>query len=482
MARDRMTRRRFLAKAAAAAAGLGVLGLGAQCGPTPTPQIIEKVVEKEVTKIVERVVEREVPLPMVGERKLVRFLSSPWILDQVPTDKMARAYNEMQEEVEVRPESLGATTWAGADWMAKLVKQQQENKLEWCGQMVMFPFMHLVARCKMGFHVPLEDLFAASKVEGAATLLDDLLPVLKEDASYQGHVYGVPYSYEVEMWTYRKDWFADVGYEEPPKTWEELWDACDEVKKKFGKDNPDFYPYGWANSLYAAYQPWIHTATDKPYTEEGLVDFTGEGLPALDFMKRMVEAGLGPAAGADAASHYDLGFKELIASFCEDNSRAPMMAKSMEGGFEKWATGRMAMRDPEKDSGSFFYGSCWTVLGKAPYPQEMADFYAWCYGPANTSMQQAIIESGKTPVYQSVYDTLLKDPKNWFYAEFMLAGLELMKTSIPYPSNNYWLIQDGAATKYLQTFLEKGSGQEAEEVAKKIMDEIKVEIAKLEVK
>jgi ABC-type glycerol-3-phosphate transport system substrate-binding protein len=60
MARERMTRRRFLAKAAAAATGLAILGLGVQCGPTPTPEVIKELVEKEVTKVVEKIVERPV--------------------------------------------------------------------------------------------------------------------------------------------------------------------------------------------------------------------------------------------------------------------------------------------------------------------------------------------------------------------------------------------------------------------------------------
>lgn len=56
MSHNRMTRRTFLNRAAAAAAGLTILGLGVKCGTTATPKIVERVVKelpKEVTEVVE---------------------------------------------------------------------------------------------------------------------------------------------------------------------------------------------------------------------------------------------------------------------------------------------------------------------------------------------------------------------------------------------------------------------------------------------
>ena len=68
------------------------------CGPTPEPQVVEKVVEKEVTKVVEKVVEKEVTVAPViaggqapslkakvetGELPDVdeRVPADPWVLD-----------------------------------------------------------------------------------------------------------------------------------------------------------------------------------------------------------------------------------------------------------------------------------------------------------------------------------------------------------------------------------------------------------------
>jgi hypothetical protein len=69
----RLTRRSFL-RIVAAPASLIVLGLGVQCGPTPTPQIIEKVVtqivEKPVEQVVTTIIEKPVEVTRIVEKKV----------------------------------------------------------------------------------------------------------------------------------------------------------------------------------------------------------------------------------------------------------------------------------------------------------------------------------------------------------------------------------------------------------------------------
>jgi hypothetical protein len=69
----RVTRRSFL-RFVAVSASLTALGLGAQCGSTPTPRVIEKVitqiVEKPVEKVVTQVVEKPVEVTRIVEKVL----------------------------------------------------------------------------------------------------------------------------------------------------------------------------------------------------------------------------------------------------------------------------------------------------------------------------------------------------------------------------------------------------------------------------
>jgi hypothetical protein len=72
--RKRMTRRGFL-RSLAALTSLTVLGPAAQCGPTPTPDIVEKVVtqivEKPLEKVVTQIIEKPVEVTRIVEKKVV---------------------------------------------------------------------------------------------------------------------------------------------------------------------------------------------------------------------------------------------------------------------------------------------------------------------------------------------------------------------------------------------------------------------------
>ncbi len=488
MARERMTRRRFLAKAAAAAAGLGVLGLGAQCGATPTPEIIEKVVKetvlvekevvkevpKEVVKEVEvtKVVEKEVPLPVVGTKKLVRFIVSSWIVAEVPTDEQARLFNDAHPDIEVKVESTAAG-WGAEGWGPKVMSQIREKKLEWCGTMVMFPWMHIVDRAKSGMHVPMEEYIAASQEPGADTMLEDMIPVLLEDIKYEGHIYGIPYAFEAETFNYRKDLYDAAGWTEPPETWDELYAACADFKKTHEAE--EILPYAWAGSLYTALHPYIHSATETPYTEDGLLDWMGAGVECFKFMRTLVEAGFTPPHGGDG--WWETFQKGKLGAALTDQSRTVWGEKIW--GRQTVECSPTQTKVKGGGAGTLFYTSCATLFQNAPYPQEFVDFLIWLYGPANGTMQRAVIDSGKNPVYQSVYDEIIAKDPNYTDYMWMKDIIDIALGSLVHPRNSYWLPQSTAYAKWAPQYFEKGSKLTAEETAKNILDEAKAEIAKM---
>ena len=52
------------------------------------------------------------------------------------------------------------------------------------------------------------------------------------------------------------------------------------------------------------------------------------------------------------------------------------------------------------------------LLNKAPYPQEAMDYLVYTMGPQNVGFQKTVIKTGKTPVYNSIYDNIIKgDPQ-----------------------------------------------------------------------
>ena len=86
--RKRVTRRSFLTFVAASAS-LTVLGLGAQCGPTPTPKVIERVVtqivERPVEKVITRIIEKPVEVTRIVEKKMVETRIVEKVVQPTPT-------------------------------------------------------------------------------------------------------------------------------------------------------------------------------------------------------------------------------------------------------------------------------------------------------------------------------------------------------------------------------------------------------------
>jgi len=321
----------------------------------------------------------------------------------------------------------------------------------------------------------MEEYITASKEPGADTLLEDMLPFVLEDANYQGHIYGIPYAFDVMTFNYRKDLCEPAGWRKPPETWEELYAACADFKKKHAAE--EILPYAWVTPLEYSLHPYILSATEKPYTEDGLLDFMGAGVDCLEFMRRLLEAGFTPPHGGEGWAnmfglrsgglgavlyihgctlyfwlHTDIGLPHAL-----------LPQTKVKGG----------------GAGTLFYTNCASLFQNAPYPQELVDFLIWTYGPANHAMQMTVVTGlAESPVYQSIYDEMLaKDPT---YSEYMWKDIvDMAAGSLMPPRNEYWLAQAKAYEKWAPQFFEEGSELTAEETAQKMLDEVKGEIAKM---
>ena len=106
MSKQKMSRRRFLQGALLTAAGAAAAACQPKTVVVKETVEVEKVVEKEkeVTRVVEKAVEAE-------GKKEIRILLSSWAIVEMPFDMMAREYNALHPELEVKFE----TTFEGWD-------------------------------------------------------------------------------------------------------------------------------------------------------------------------------------------------------------------------------------------------------------------------------------------------------------------------------------------------------------------------------
>jgi ABC-type glycerol-3-phosphate transport system substrate-binding protein len=454
-----VSRRAFLRLAAAATAGT----LLAAC----QPKVVE--VTKEVEKVVkETVIVQEQGKPADTGEKVVRILLSAWAVGEIPFDTAAREFNEAHPGVNVQIQ----TSFEG--WDTKVIAQINDGTLEWCAAGILTPFLDMQRWVATQMIQPMDDYIAASSEAGAADLLSDMIPTVKDDASYEGKFYSVPYSFENITFNWRVDYFNAVGATEAPETWDDWLRIAVELKK-WGADQ-QIYPTAFAGQLWTDIGALACAAMDNPYTADGLIDWEApELIECLAFYKRLiVEEELTPPHGSDG--WLDAYYSGKVASVQAQSSRGVWGQNAF--GTDKVATSPIATKVEGGGAGSVYWGNGVALLNGAKYPQEAMDYIVYTMGPQNTNFQKTVIKTGKTPVYNSAYEQIIKgDPQFGIY-QWMVDMLDDVNRSVVPPRNNYYTIQNTMFQKHRVPFTEPGSVMTPEECAQLILKDSQDEIAK----
>jgi ABC-type glycerol-3-phosphate transport system substrate-binding protein len=469
-----MSRRKFLRGALLTAAGTAAAACQPKTVIVETEKVVTQVVKetvmvegtpKVVEKEVTRVIEKAVP---AGETKMIRIMLSSWAVAEVPFDQMAREFSDKREDCEVKIDTSVDDV--------KVLAQIAADDVEWCGIGIISPFLDIVSRVESGLLQPMEEFFNASMEEGAGQIMTDMIPSVKEDSSYKGHFYSIPYSFENITFNWRMDHFREVGWEKRPETWNDWYEVSKELKK-WGEAE-EIIPTSWIGALWTDCGALICSAMDKPYTEEGLLDWTSdEAIEALKFYRKMVDEELTPPHGIDG--WWDSYQRGKLASVQAQSSRG--VWGQMIHGQDKVATSPIATMEKGGGAGTVYWGNGLGVINKAPYPQEVVDFYVHAFGPANQGFQKAVIKSGKTPVYNSTYTGLLEtDPMLATY-KWMVGMRDDVARSIPVPRNTFYLIQHQMYQNWIVQFTEDPN-MTAAACAEGILADSRAEIEKQKVK
>lgn len=117
---------------------------------------------------------------------------------------------------------------------------------------------------------------------------DNLLPAFKDQGSYQGTQYGLPWTTSSRTLFYNKSMFADAGISAAPTTWAELQADAAKIKAKgetgfglpLGAEEAQAESLLWMLGAGGGYQ------TDGKYTIDSAANVT-----AFTFLKNLVKAG-----------------------------------------------------------------------------------------------------------------------------------------------------------------------------------------------
>jgi ABC-type glycerol-3-phosphate transport system substrate-binding protein len=295
-------------------------------------------------------------------------------------------------------------------------------------------------------------------------MLEDMLPVIRAASTYEDQFWGIPYSFENISFNWRTDYLAAVGATDAPATLDE-WLEVARALKEWG-DDEQIYATSFIEALDASVGTLIYGSMENPYDEETLLlrwD-SQEAVDALAFYQQMVQEELTPPHGFDG--WLDAYYAGKVASVMAQSSRG--VWGQLAFGTDTVTTSPVPVRTTP-NAGTPFWGNCVSIFNSAPYPQEALDYFVYTMGPQNTNFQKTVIRTGKTPVYESAYETIIaSDPqfRTYGWMENMRAQVE---RSVPRPFNNYFAIQDTHYRNYVVQLVEAGSTMTPEECAESIL-------------
>ena len=123
--------------------------------------------------------------------------------------------------------------------------------------------------------------------------------------TFNGDVYGLPYSISLPVGYYNMDNLRAAGITELPTTWDEVISAC-HILMKAGHKTPMWWGWSVTGNWFFQALMW---SQDEPILKDGQVNFDGEaGLAALEQMKKLFrECDMPNLSAGDAGVPFNSG-------------------------------------------------------------------------------------------------------------------------------------------------------------------------------
>lgn len=216
-----------------------------------------------------------------------------------------------------------------------------------------------------------------------------------------GRLYGVPWYVDTRVLFYRTDLVAAVGYEHPPKTWDEFL----EVAEKLAASGE--YGLALSTNNYQEFMPFVWQNGGRIFDEQGKIAVTEPVfLEALEFYVQLFTAGIAPldAGGTDLFQEFAAGRMPMYFSGPWMINLTQEQVPEIDG---KWSVALM----PAKKNRTSFIGGCNLVIFNTSKHQAAAWKFVEFMGQAENQLHWYKI-SGSLPANRhSWHDPYLRDLK-----------------------------------------------------------------------
>lgn len=282
--------------------------------------------------------------------------------------------------------------------------------------------------------------------------------------SFNGEVYGLPFSISLPVGYYNMDMMKQAGIKTLPQTWDEVIDACVKLQDS-GVKNPIFWGWNITGNWFMQALLW---SQDTPIIKNGKFNIdNGSGMTALTTMKDIFR-------GCDMKN---LDWKEALSSFAAGEIAMMYWSTSALGSVER-AKGDFELKTNEfpgikdKPKGLPAGGNAALLVSTSKDPERLQA--AWTFLKFITSGvgAAAVAETtGYMPPNKAANEIILKD----FYQqnpnkETAVRQLPLLREWIAYPGDNglaiTQLIYDGMETIVV------GDQDDMEELQEELTEEV----------
>lgn len=234
-------------------------------------------------------------------------------------------------------------------------------------------------------------------------------------------VFGIPWYIDTRVMYYRKDVFERAGYQNPPKTWNELFDLAKKIKSLY--PNQEKYAIYLPTNEFAPFIIFGMQAGSsilKNNDTEG--NFSGkEFKEAFKFLTDFHKQKLAPMGISQVTNVYQAFAEEYFSIYISGPWNIPEFKNWMKGNLaDKWMTAPMPGYENEYPGVSLAGGSSLVIFKNSKYKNEVWKFFEYL-SEAKTQIQFYTLLNNLPAIREAwEYPVLKNDPyMKAFYLQFM---------------------------------------------------------------
>ena len=197
-------------------------------------------------------------------------------------------------------------------------------------------------------------------------------------------IYGIPWYIDTRLMFYRTDVFKRAGYDQPPKSWNELYDLCKRIKALYpGEDKYAIYlpTNEWAPFIIFGLQNNAELLKDN--NSRGNFN-SKEFKEAFEFLVKFHKEKLAPLGISQVTNVYQAFADEYFSIYISGPWNINEFKKRMTGDLaDKWSTAPMPSKTGEDYPGvSLAGGSSLVVFEKSEHKEEVWKFIEFLSEPS----------------------------------------------------------------------------------------------------